>query len=252
MPITAHPPIRLPEDRSRYGAPGFVDRAFNLPDAQGMYSLSGPRIHGGVDWFGAEDKSTPVYAPQAGVVIQAYRTGDRSGQVFGGVVKIETADGKVWVMRHVDPRVTLGQRVKAGQQVATVTRWIDAGDHLHLELWKRRTAPGRSSGYWIDNALDPALVQYDLAYGATERPDLYFHLILNGREWRASRKLDGYAQAGNAIRWIVKNGLRDDADVVLAWRGPNRVGRKPYVFRGPDKVEAVIRSIHRTHGRAFS
>jgi hypothetical protein len=73
-----------------------------------------------------------------------------SGQAFGGTVKIHAGDGKVWVLRHVDPRVAPGATVNAGELVATVTPWRDGASHLHLELWK--TLAG---GYRFENMEDP-------------------------------------------------------------------------------------------------
>ena len=44
-----------------------------------------------------------------------------TGQVFGGTVKIEEPNGRVWVFRHVVPKVRVGDAVVRGEPVATVT-----------------------------------------------------------------------------------------------------------------------------------
>ena len=75
------------------------------------------------------------------------------GQVFGGTVKIENAAGRVWVMRHVQPRVDVGQRVDAGQLIATVVPWRSGPPHVHIELWK-----SLGGGYRLENMIDPVTV----------------------------------------------------------------------------------------------
>jgi murein DD-endopeptidase MepM/ murein hydrolase activator NlpD len=72
--------------------------------------------------------------------------------VFGGTVKIQRADGTVFVARHVDPRrISVGQRVRPGQVVAGVSPWTGGATHAHIELWK--TLGG---GYRFENMIDPA------------------------------------------------------------------------------------------------
>jgi hypothetical protein len=129
------------------------DFAFNAPDPQGMPSSNGNRYHGGVDWFAPA--GTPVLAPMAGRVIESYRSDDSSGQVFGGTLKVQDSEGRVWVMRHVQPWVGLGTNVSAGQQVAEVHSWTGGGTHLHMEVW--RTLGG---GYRLENAIDPAVFSF--------------------------------------------------------------------------------------------
>lgn len=118
--------------------------AFGYADPEGA---SGG--HYALDWF-APAGST-VRAPAGGRVVEVKRSKGRSGQVFGGTVKIERPNGRVWVFRHVDPgNLRAGQRVRAGTPIARVTDWTGGGDHSHLELWKRL-----SGGYTAGNMLDP-------------------------------------------------------------------------------------------------
>lgn len=121
---------------------------FRVSDPEGMPGQGG-RYHGGKDWFAPA--GSPVLAPTAGRIVEVRASQGNKGQIFGGVVKIEGADGRVYVFRHVDPKsVKVGQRVKAGQPVATVTDWQSGSSHSHVEVW--RTLGG---GYALDNALDP-------------------------------------------------------------------------------------------------
>lgn len=95
---------------------------FKLADAEGAPANDGRRYHAGKDWFAPG--GSPVRSPVAGTVVEVKVRKTNTGQIFGGTVKIQDAEGKVWVFRHVDPKgVAVGQRVDPGQVVATVTRW---------------------------------------------------------------------------------------------------------------------------------
>jgi murein DD-endopeptidase MepM/ murein hydrolase activator NlpD len=154
-------PTQLARARARKGrpVPGSVARPlptrarsgseFGLPDAEGAPSNSGQRFHAAKDWFA--DGHTRVKAPVGGKVILAFRTDDVHGQVFGGTVKIQAADGKVWVLRHTTPTVNVGQRVHAGEFVAKVTAWEDGPPHVHFEVWKTRNNDVQR----FENMIDP-------------------------------------------------------------------------------------------------
>ncbi|PRW64341.1 hypothetical protein CEP50_05260 [Actinopolyspora mortivallis] len=90
--------------------------------------------HAGID-IGA-DTGTPIRAPQAGTVISS---GPASG--FGLWVRVRHDDGTVTVYGHIhSSQVHVGQRVEAGQQIATVgSRGQSTGPHLHFEV---RLGPG--------------------------------------------------------------------------------------------------------------
>jgi murein DD-endopeptidase MepM/ murein hydrolase activator NlpD len=122
---------------------------FRLVDAEGAPSNNGTRFHAAKDWFAAAH--TSVRSPVGGKVIVAVRSDDSSGQVFGGVTKIQAADGKVWVMRHSQPTVDVGDRVSAGQVVATVHEWLDGPEHIHFEVWKTRNGDVQD----FENMIDP-------------------------------------------------------------------------------------------------
>lgn len=86
--------------------------------------------HGGLDV--AAPIGTPVRAAADGEVVSA---GPASG--FGQWVRVRHDDGTVTVYGHVDTYlVHVGQRVAAGQQIATVgNRGQSTGPHLHFEAW---------------------------------------------------------------------------------------------------------------------
>lgn len=121
---------------------------FRITDPEGAPASDGRRYHAGKDWFAPA--GTPVLAPLAGVVVEARRDRRKTGQRFGGTVKIEDGRGRVWVFRHVTPFVTLGERVRRGALVAAVAEWRDGPAHAHIEVWK--TLEG---GYDFENMLDP-------------------------------------------------------------------------------------------------
>jgi murein DD-endopeptidase MepM/ murein hydrolase activator NlpD len=86
--------------------------------------------HGGIDI--AAPMGAPIKSAAAGEVISA---GPASG--FGQWVRVRHDDGSVAVYGHVETYlVHVGQRVEAGQQIATVgSRGESTGPHLHFEVW---------------------------------------------------------------------------------------------------------------------
>jgi murein DD-endopeptidase MepM/ murein hydrolase activator NlpD len=86
-------------------------------------------LHGGIDL--AAPIGTPIYAVSDGVVIDA---GPAAG--FGMWVKLRHADGTVSLYGHVNTAtVNIGERVMAGDQIATVgNRGDSTGPHLHFEV----------------------------------------------------------------------------------------------------------------------
>ncbi|MGW6376200.1 M23 family metallopeptidase [Rhodococcus sp. NPDC055112] len=86
--------------------------------------------HGGID-IGA-NLGTPILSAANGEIISA---GPASG--FGLWVRVRHDDGTVTVYGHVNEyTVNVGQRVEAGQQIATVgNRGQSTGPHLHFEVW---------------------------------------------------------------------------------------------------------------------
>lgn len=106
---------------------------FVLP-AQGRISSGyGSRwgaFHGGIDVANAP--YTPIVAAADGVIIDA---GPASG--FGLWVREKLADGTILVYGHMhDYSVSIGQHVKAGEQIARMgERGHATGYHLHFEVW---------------------------------------------------------------------------------------------------------------------
>ncbi|WP_308126431.1 M23 family metallopeptidase [Rhodococcoides corynebacterioides] len=105
--------------------------SYSLP-ARGTYtSPFGPRwgtMHRGIDIAGPI--GTPIVSVADGQVIEA---GPASG--FGLWVRVRHDDGTVSIYGHVDTLVAVaGQRVAAGQQIATMgNRGDSTGPHLHFE-----------------------------------------------------------------------------------------------------------------------
>lgn len=87
------------------------------------------RAHQGIDI--ANSTGTPIVAVADGDVISA-----GPAQGFGLWVRIRHDDGTVTTYGHNnDNLVTVGQRVTAGEEIATVgNRGISTGPHLHFEV----------------------------------------------------------------------------------------------------------------------
>ncbi|SDG07469.1 Murein DD-endopeptidase MepM and murein hydrolase activator NlpD, contain LysM domain [Blastococcus aurantiacus] len=105
------------------------------------YGSRSGAMHNGVDI--AAPIGTPIYAPAAGVVLDA---GPASG--FGLAVYVQHADGTITVYGHINQYfVQAGQAVAAGQQIAEVgNRGQSTGPHLHIEthqggLYQNRANP---------------------------------------------------------------------------------------------------------------
>ncbi|WP_068165495.1 M23 family metallopeptidase [Rhodococcus phenolicus] len=86
--------------------------------------------HGGIDI--AAPIGTPIKSASDGTVLDA---GPASG--YGQWVRVLNDDGSTAVYGHVDTyQVAAGQRVSAGDQIATVgNRGWSTGPHLHFEVW---------------------------------------------------------------------------------------------------------------------
>ena len=91
-------------------------------------------LHAGIDI--ANSIGTPIVAAADGVVTDAGLTAG-----FGAWVKIRHADGSVTLYGHVNTwLVTVGQRVMAGDQIATIgNRGQSTGPHLHFSVLKNGT-----------------------------------------------------------------------------------------------------------------
>ena len=125
-------------------APGNVYSAV-LP--QGNPVLTSPfgprwgRQHGGID-IGV-DRGSPVTSLVDGEVTYIL---PKFGE-YGGAVFVKGADGMETVYGHVDATVKVGQKVKKGETVATVTYYpgSDGSDQTHLHLERRPAGGGAGS-----------------------------------------------------------------------------------------------------------
>jgi murein DD-endopeptidase MepM/ murein hydrolase activator NlpD len=145
----------FPAGRGGYVAPLPVSMGhgseFRVVDAEGAPAADGRKYHAAKDWFAPG--GTPVRAPINGSVVEARPSQRLTGQVFGGTVKLQERSGRVWVFRHVIPRVGVGQAPRAGTLLATVAAWRDGPPHVHIELWK-----SLGGGYRLENMIDPVTV----------------------------------------------------------------------------------------------
>jgi cell wall-associated NlpC family hydrolase len=162
------PPI-APEDMANTNEGGKLHGSeFAVHDAEGAPGPEG-NLHAGYDMFARG--GAPVRSPIGGTIVEVKASRGNTGQIFGGVVKVQGADGRVWVFRHVDPSgVVEGGKVEAGQQIASVTEWQGGSSHAHVELWK--TLEG---GYNVSNMEDP-YVEFQKAYtgtGTEPPPDVH-------------------------------------------------------------------------------
>lgn len=217
----------LPIARVSYGRPGYQDFAFDLPDAEGMPGPRGRR-HAAVDWFAAGGE--PIKAPRAGRVVEANPSRGNTGQVFGGTVKVAEPSGAVWVARHIDPAVSVGQAITAAQVIARVTAWRGGPSHLHLEIWRSLTG-----GYNVANAIDPESVEFTLLYGERPPPPHgnTLRLAIGDRGWA------GWEDAAGAVAWVAREGLRPRVRAALAFDGT--------VWRGAKPVTAKCRDLNRRY-----
>ncbi len=157
-------------------APGYTrargdrnyDFAWAAPDAQGMYPRP-PGYHSAVDMFAPGN--SPVRAPFDGRVVRSIGGGGVVGQVFGGTLCIEHAEGHAVQMRHVNPSVGVGRDVSAGDQVATVTAWRSGGPHAHVECYRYWPAPYEHSA-----TFDPRTVLWVEDPPAAAEPIADFYL----------------------------------------------------------------------------
>lgn len=135
---------------------------FNVVDPEGAPDATGTKYHAAMDWMAPG--GDPVLSPHDGVVVEAKPSRGNTGQVFGGVVKIQNDRGYVWVFRHVDPAagMIVGQQVSAGTKIANITSWLTniASSHAHIEVWK--TLEG---GYRKENMIDPLKYINDIKAG---------------------------------------------------------------------------------------
>lgn len=253
MSLTAYPPLPVTARR---------DFAFRVPDPEGAPSSNGSRYHSAVDWF--SPAGTTVHAPRGGKVIESRDTGDISGQVFGGTVKIQDAEGRVWAMRHVVPTVGLGRTVDTGDPVATVSQWLDwpGGTHCHMEIWK-----SLSGGYRHENMLDPASVEWSET--TDDKPAYFFEEMpwdQGGLGPRIIGQKAGYAKAplAHAVAALHRSQGRaistvrgeDDRTYVLWW-APKTYGRRfrfgPWASKdGRDELRADYQRNQGREVRPFS
>lgn len=131
-------PLRLAQrrDEERNARDAAARRPVSVFPVAGVLTSSyGPRwgsTHYGLDI--ANSIGTPIVSVTDGEVIES---GPAAG--FGLWVRIRQDDGTIGIYGHIDQAlVSAGERVKAGDQIATVgNRGQSTGPHLHYEVWER-------------------------------------------------------------------------------------------------------------------
>lgn len=125
---------------------------FGMVDAEGAPGPDGKRYHSAKDWFAPAGAT--VAAPWNGTIVEVKPSRGNSGQIFGGVVKVRDANGRVFVARHIDPlKFKVGQQVAANTPIGRVSAWTGGSPHAHVEVWK--TLEG---GYNHANMIDPTSI----------------------------------------------------------------------------------------------
>lgn len=121
--------------------------AYTWPGATKLVNATFGEIHGGNHFHKGIDirsRYQPVYAIADGIVIEIDREGNTN---YGIYIKIDHGNGKQSLYAHLKPKsckVDKGDRVKAGQIIATSGKSGTDAPHLHFEM--RRVVPtGRGS-----------------------------------------------------------------------------------------------------------
>jgi hypothetical protein len=207
---------------------------FRIPDGpEGVLDThDGKHYHGAFDWFApAEHK---VMSARTGRVLES-RSGDSSGQVFGGTLKVQMTDSPhcVFTYRHCIPAHNVGAIVKAGELAALVHPWTDGPTHIHLEVWK-----DLHGGYIMDNMIDPVTLNWTRnAEGRPTPPDSNTLRLVLGKSHYA-----GWQSCTGPMLWIAKYGLKGgpkEDPIELAWRGR--------LWTGAEDVTNVIRNLVRRY-----
>lgn len=125
-----------PPPRPRSAAPTFGT-------VTSSYGSRWNTTHYGLDI--ANTIGTPVVSASDGEVIES---GPADG--FGLWVRVLQDDGTIGVYGHINEAlVSVGQRVLAGEQIATVgNRGYSTGPHLHYEVWQQ-DGPKLDPGQWL-------------------------------------------------------------------------------------------------------
>ncbi|WP_447003063.1 M23 family metallopeptidase [Saccharothrix isguenensis] len=122
------------QEAARVAAEQAARRPSVVKPAQGSFT-SGYGARWGTTHYGVDIANaigTPILSVMDGVVVES---GPASG--FGLWVRVQHNDGTITIYGHVNETlVSQGQRVQAGQQIATMgNRGQSTGPHLHFEVW---------------------------------------------------------------------------------------------------------------------
>lgn len=145
---------------------GNVDRYWpGAGDPQGMYPRP-PGYHSGWDIFAPA--GTPVVAPATGRIVHRSESRGTTGQVFGGVIGVESQDGPAFIFRHIVPLLPNGTHVRAGDVIARVSEWDGGAPHAHMEVYKFWPA-----SYSHVNTIDPMTISWTATLPDEDPIDYY-------------------------------------------------------------------------------
>lgn len=129
--------IQTSVSTNKYSAPMenvTVLKDFNSGELQYNDTLKQWEIHKAIDLI--SETSNSVYSIAKGTVTNVY-----TNYLEGTVIEISHANGLVSIYKSLDQDVsiTLGEAVKAGQKIGSVSssmaRELSSGNHLHFELY---------------------------------------------------------------------------------------------------------------------
>jgi hypothetical protein len=142
-----HHTARLAATPSIMPTPGFFSSPFARARIHPIFHEARP--HEGIDV--SAYRGTPIVAPASGVVVQVNQ---QPG--YGQVVAIDHGMGIVTKYAHCEKvLVRRGQRVKRGDQIATVgSTGITTGPHLHYEVWKNGRAEDPKRYIFAESIVD--------------------------------------------------------------------------------------------------
>lgn len=125
-----------------------------FPTSGTLTSTFGPRwgaMHNGIDI--ANPIGTPIYAVMDGTVISS-----GPAQGYGNWIRIKHDDGSVSVYGHMQASslaVGVGERVYAGQQIATIgNEGRSTGPHLHFEIWPDGSTPADPQAWFKQQGIN--------------------------------------------------------------------------------------------------
>lgn len=224
-------------------------------------SAFGPRsggFHYGVDFgYPGGSAGKPVYACQAGTVLYCGAAQGYGGPDPAGWIVIDSDDsqgGGVWEYGHIVrlPHITVGAKVAAGQQIATINPSVatngGTAPHLHLSWMPRGYAPAEKADPLpvLAGAKEPPAAKEKNPVGWTGDPT-WLADVLRAQEPKLKvRELPAWQQYGHGdfrdIRGIMihhTGNARETAESIQRGR-PDLPGPLSNLHIAPDGTVTVV------------